>query len=118
MASRWAASGMWLEMRSMAAARTSRIVAGEGQTLLPPRLTGADGRYDQTVFGNDALELAGVHQFWIPHGQFDTVVTPGCDLGDIRLEITLECHRLEGGGVGRQHYAEVHMMCWPICGSW
>ncbi len=29
------------------------------------------------AIGDDALELAGVHQFWIPHGQFDTVVTPG-----------------------------------------
>ena len=95
-------------MRSMAAAPNCRVVAGERQPLLAPRLAGADGRHHQAVVGDDALELAGVHQRWIPHGELDAVITPGGDLGDVGREVALEGHRLEGGGVGRQHYADFH----------
>ena len=106
-ASRRAASGMWLLIRPIAASRTpaSSLVNDSFSSphAWPVPMAGTARPCPPTTRFNSIR----VHQARIANRQLDPVVPPPGDLGDVRLEIALERHRVEAGGVGREHDGEL-----------
>ena len=80
-----------------------RRVAGEGQTLFAPSLSGANGRYLQSVAFDHRFQFVGVYQLRVEDGQFHTIVAIGGDTRHVGLKVAFERHRLELSSVSREN---------------